>query len=139
MGIRYTDSAEGIAPENIKGFFHGWPKHPTPDKHLQLLQQSGEVMLAVDEDSGNVVGFVTAVTDGVLAAYIPLLEVLPSYRRRGIAKELVKRMLERLDDYYMIDLFCDLELQLFYTAMGMGPGTGMTIRNFDRQAGRPDS
>jgi hypothetical protein len=31
-------------------------------------------------DNGRVIGFITAVTDKVLSAYIPLLEVLPAYR-----------------------------------------------------------
>ena len=34
--------------------------------------------------SAQVVGFVTATSDGVLSAYIPFLEVVPAYRSRGI-------------------------------------------------------
>ena len=41
-------------------------------------------MLARD-DAGRVVGFVTAISDGVLSAYIPLLEVLPEYQGAGSA------------------------------------------------------
>jgi hypothetical protein len=32
-----------------------------------------------------VVGFITAISDGVLTAYVPFLEVLPAHRRQGVA------------------------------------------------------
>ena len=63
--------------------------------------------LALDGDA--VVGFVTAASDGVLSAFIPLLEVLPAYRDRGIGAELVRRLLGQLDDLYMVDLCCDAD------------------------------
>ena len=78
-------------------------------------------------EHGRVVGFITAISDGVLSAFIPLLEVLPEYQGRGIGSELVKRMLRELEDFYMVDLVCDPELESFYarfelillTSMGM--------------------
>ena len=90
----------------------------------------------MDGDSGNVVGFVTAISDHVLCAYIPLVEVLPAYRGRGIGSELVRRMLHRLSDLYAVDLLCDAELQPFYAALGMHPATGMMMRNYERQSGQ---
>jgi hypothetical protein len=44
-------------------------------------------------------------------------------------------MLERLKDFYMVDLLCDEDLQEFYEYMGMKKATGMMIRNFGRQTG----
>lgn len=83
--IRYTDSLEGIAPAQLSGgFFEGWPNPPSPETHLKILKNSDYTMLAIDEETGQVVGFITAISDGTLSAYIPLLEVLPAYRRRGI-------------------------------------------------------
>lgn len=81
------------------------------------------------------VGFITAITDGVLSAYIPLLEVLPAYRGRGTGSELLRRLLQKLDHLYMVDLLCDAELQPFYERMGMRPATGMMIRNYAKQSG----
>jgi precorrin-8X/cobalt-precorrin-8 methylmutase len=76
-----------------------------------------------------VIGFVTAVSDGVVSAYVPLLEVLPSYRRRGIGTELIRRLLARLDGLYMVDLACDEELVPFYERLGLGRvGVAMGIR-----------
>jgi ribosomal protein S18 acetylase RimI-like enzyme len=135
--IHYTSATESITPDQLAGFFEGWPNPPTPETHLRLLEQSDEVILAVDGTSGEVVGFITAISDGVLAAYIPLLEVRPAYRGRGIGTALVRRMLHRLDDLYMVDLLCDPALQPFYAALGMRPATGMMVRNYEQQSGAP--
>jgi len=135
--IRYVDSPDDIAPEQIHGFFQGWPDPPSPETHLRLLERSDYVVLAVDDESGDVVGFVTAITDHVLAAYIPFLEVRPGYRGRGIGSELMRRMLDRLQGLYMVDLVCDPELRPFYASVGMSPITAMMVRNPARQSGRP--
>ena len=136
--IAYRDGTEGVTAERLKGFFVGWPDPPSPETHLRLLAGSDHVVLAVDEESGDVVGFVTAISDGVLSAYIPFLEVLPGYQGRGIGRELMRRMLEKLRDLYVVDLLCDPELQLFYARMGMRPATGMMVRNYARQSGRAE-
>ncbi len=134
--IEYQHSAEDITPAQLNGFFVGWPNPPTPDVHLRLLRNSDAVMLAVDTETRQVVGFITAITDGVLAAYIPFLEVLPAYQHQGIGQTLVRRMLERLQDLYMIDLLCDTDIQSFYEPLGMYRAVGMCARNFARQSGQ---
>lgn len=137
VSIRYTDSLDGIDASQLKGgYFVGWPNPPSPETHLALLQGSSAVWLAVDDAAGMVVGFVTAISDGVLAAYVPLLEVLPGYQDRGIGTELVRRMLASLADIYMVDLLCDEELQPYYERLGMRRATGMLVRNYDAQSGR---
>lgn len=133
--ISYRFSSEGLTPSQIQGFFDGWPRKPSLETHLRLLAKSDEVVLAFDEHTECVVGFVTAITDHVLSAYIPLLEVLPEYRGRGIGRELVRKMLERLDGLYMVDVLCDEPLQGFYATLGMGPATGAALRNYERQSG----
>lgn len=134
--IRYTDSAETItADELCGGFFEGWPNPPSPETHLKLLKNSDHSVSAIDDGTDQVVGFITAISDGVLSAYIPLLEVLPPYRRQGIGTELMRRMMEKLRDLYMIDLITGPELQHFYERFGMGAAFGMTIRDYARQSG----
>ena len=133
--IRYSNAADGIRPGQLEGFFEGWPSPPTPETHVAIMRGSHRVVLALDEDGDAVVGFITAVSDGVLAAYIPLLEVLPSYRRRGIGRELVTRMQQELGELYMVDLVCDEAMEPFYASLGMKPARAMTARRFDRQSG----
>ncbi|GMU93068.1 MAG: hypothetical protein AMXMBFR4_21260 [Candidatus Hydrogenedentota bacterium] len=133
--IQYTSSLEGITPDKLSGFFEGWQHPPSPETHLKLLQNSSRVVLALDSENGRVVGFVTAMTDGVLSAYIPFLEVLPEYRGHGIGEELVKRIRTAVGDLYMIDFVCEPDMQPFYTRLGMKPSTGMMKRNLKRQSG----
>ncbi|TFH60931.1 MAG: GNAT family N-acetyltransferase [Candidatus Zixiibacteriota bacterium] len=133
--MSYCTTLEGISPDMLSGFFIRWPNPPTSETHLRILQQAYRVVLAVDDQTNRVVGFVNAISDGVLSAYIPLLEVLPDYQMQGIGDELVQRMLKLLDNLYMIDLTCDRRLQKFYERFGLRPYTGMMIRNFDHQAG----
>ena len=133
--IRYTNTTDGVSADQLQGFFVDWPNPPSPERHLELLNSSYAVELAVDSENNQVVGFITAVSDGVLSAYIPLLEVLPSHKGKGIGTELVKRMLERLSRFYMVDLLCDTGLQSFYTKLGMSCATGMMIRNYQMQCG----
>jgi ribosomal protein S18 acetylase RimI-like enzyme len=99
------------------------------------LRKSNKIVLAVDCESDRVVGFITAITDGTLSAYIPFLEVIPSHRHQGLGHELARRMLEKLNGYYMIDLCCDPEMESFYRGFGMTRSMAMSIRNHARQSG----
>jgi ribosomal protein S18 acetylase RimI-like enzyme len=114
--ITYTNTADALTADQLRGFFVGWPVAPSPERHLELLRGSHAVEPALDGEA--VVGFVTAISDGVMSAFIPLLEVLPEYRNQRIGTELVHRLLVQLDDLYMIDLCCDADLEPFYSALG---------------------
>ena len=133
--ITYRHTLEDITPDQLGGFFDGWSNPPSKEIHFNLLRNSDEVILAIEEDSEKVVGFITAITDGVLSAYIPFIEVLKNYRGEGIGKKLFRLMIDRLAEYYMIDLLCDEDLQEFYEKLGMIRAKGMMIRNYGRQSG----
>ncbi len=137
--IIYKDNIDNIDSDMLKGFFAGWKTLPSAEKHLELLQNSDYKIIAIDEDEdeneNKAVGFITAISDRVLSAYIPLLEVLPEYQNKGIGSELVKRMLDKLKDFYMIDIVCDESLQAFYEKFGMKKYSAMIKRNYDRQSG----
>jgi ribosomal protein S18 acetylase RimI-like enzyme len=137
--IIFKNSIEDVRVEQLEGFFVGWRSHPTPETHLRLLEQSDYVVLAVDDErEGRVVGFITAISDKVLSAYIPFLEVLPEYQYKGIGRELLKIMLEQLKDYYMVDLVADPNRVSFYEQFGMGQATAMVLRQYDRQTGQKE-
>jgi ribosomal protein S18 acetylase RimI-like enzyme len=129
--IAYETTLEGVREQDLGAFFVGWPTRPSAATHLRLLQGSELVVLARESESGRVVGFVTAVGDGVLSAFIPLLEVVPEYQGRGIGSELVRRMLTLLEGTYMVDLLCDDDLVSFYERFGMSRRVAMVLRNRD--------
>jgi len=137
--ITYPTTLDDVRVDHLRGgFFAGWPNPPSPEAHYRILAGSAAIVLA-REPGGDVVGFVTAVSDGVSCAYIPHLEVLAAYQGQGIGAELVRRMLARLRHLYMIDLVCDPSVQPFYERLGMRAVVGMVVRNYDRQGCEPIS
>ncbi len=128
--IIYKTGTESIVADDLEDFFEGWGKKPDPEKRLKILQNSDHIITAHDE--GRLIGFINAITDKTLSAYIPLLEVLPAYRGKGIGGELVKRMTELLSSFYMIDLCCDDDLSGFYEKLGFNKSVGMIKRNYDK-------
>ena len=127
--INYTTDMSTITPDMLDtGFFVGWPNPPSTTTHLQLLQSSYKAWVAIDD--GKVIGFINAVSDGVLSAYIPLLEVVPAYQGKGIGKALTQHMLDSLNHLYMVDLLCDENMQNYYEKFNMYKAQGMLIRNY---------
>ncbi len=115
-------------------FFEGWPNPPTPEKLWRVLSGSSHMALAVED--GQVIGFMQAISDGVLSAYIPLLEVRAQWRGQGIASRLMENLLGQLDGLYMIDTACDDDLMPFYERFGMMRGNAMIRRDYANQHGK---
>lgn len=131
MNVSYTDNLNDLAAGQLEGFFVDWPTRPDAEAHLRILAGSYKVWLAMD--GHQCVGRINAISDGVFYAYIPLLEVLPSYRGKGIGRELVKRMIDSLSVMYAIDLQCDETLESYYQQLGFSSKIGMVIRNRENQ------
>lgn len=135
--VRYPDTPEGLRAHRLRGgFFEGWPDPPDPDEDLRLLE-NGDAGVHALEESGDVVGFITAIADNVLYAYIPLLEVLPAYQGGGVYRELLRRVLSGFRDL----TWCGTALRPraarpFYALLGMRPTAGKASRRRENQAGR---
>ena len=129
MNIHYTRDISTITPVMLQGFFIGWPTPPTPDTHLKILQNSHVAFVAIDTLSNQVVGFINAISDGILSAYIPLLEVLPPYQNQGIGRQLVNLVLAEYKDLYMIDCCHDESLAPYYKKFGAYPGQASLFRH----------
>lgn len=128
-GIRYTDDMSALTADRLRGFFVGWPTAPSPEQHLAVLRGSYRAVVAIDEATDEIVGFITMISDGVLTAFIPWLEVLPSHQSRGVGGELVARILAGTEHLYSVDLLCDAPLQAYYQRFGMAPVPGMTVHH----------
>ena len=124
--IEFRTSVEGLRPDQLDGFFVGWPSPPSPERHLALLRGSTHSVVALDGD--RVVGFVTVLSDGVLMASIPLLEVLPGHQGRGIGRELVEVAVSLVGELYQVQLCCDDDGRPFYEKLGFLRVNGMVRR-----------
>ena len=133
--LRFQSDLNNTGPEHLQGFFEGWPDPPSADTLHRTLTASYRVSLAVDAQSGEVAGFIQAISDGILTAFIPLLEVRPAFRGQGTGQALVTHLLAQLDHLYAVDLSCDEELTPFYERLGFTPGRAMIRRRYSRQSG----
>jgi ribosomal protein S18 acetylase RimI-like enzyme len=131
--ITYSNDKKYIDHVSAIGFFVGWPNSPSEQTLKKILENSQHIYLAMDK--GRLVGFINAISDKVLTAYIPLLEVLPEYKGLGIGQSLVIKMKEDLNTYYMIDICCDHDVVPFYERQGFKKGNSVMIRNYKQQAG----
>ncbi len=131
--ISYNTDVSDLAEGDLAGFFVGWPTPPSPAQHLAVLRGSYRVVIA--RSGSEIAGFVNMISDGVLTAFIPWLEVRPEFQRRGIGSELMRRILAEGGHLYSVDLTCDESLRPYYERLGMAALTGMGLRNRDACAG----
>jgi len=129
--ITYHSDLTRIQPDDLHGFFEGWPNPPSPQVHHRMLAGSSHFIVAVPDGESRVIGYVAAISDGVLSAYISQLEVLPAHRGGGVGSALVRAMLDRLRGMYVVDLVCDPDVQPFYEAAGMKRWSAMVLRNYE--------
>ena len=133
--IRYQTDLEGIGVESLEGpFFVGWLDPPSPETHLRILQAATHRVIALNGDK--VVGFASAISDGILTAYVPLVEVAEEYQGRGIGTEIVNRLVDDIGDLYFVDLITDEDIVPFYAELGFKRVVGVARRNYSMQAGR---
>jgi GNAT superfamily N-acetyltransferase len=131
--ITYSNDIKVLDKLSLAGFFVGWPNPPSDKTLERLLKNSQHIWLAIK--GGELIGFINAISDQVLSAYIPLLEVLPEYQGQGIGQVLVKKIREDLQKYYMIDICCDEDVLPFYEKQGFKKGHSVMIRNYKNQSG----
>ncbi|WP_130866342.1 GNAT family N-acetyltransferase [Acidipropionibacterium timonense] len=124
--ITYTTRAGAVAPEQIDGFFVGWPHPPSPTTLVDVMDGSFRRVWALERD--RVVGYVNAISDGILTAFIPWLEVHPDFQGQGIGRDLISRIVAELDGMYSIDVCCDPELVPYYEKLGFLPLSGAGLR-----------
>lgn len=127
--IYYTDDLTAVRDDMLRGFFVGWPRRPSAAQHLAVLRGSYRSVVAIDDADDRVAGFVNMISDGVLTAFIPWLEVLPEYQGQGIGSELMRRILDGTERFYSVDLVCDADLVPYYERLGMHGWTSAMLRH----------
>ena len=93
-----------------------WTAARSPAAIQTMLDQT-RVCLGV-WDGDQLIGFARAVTDDIFRATVEDVIVDQAYRGRGIGRELLRRLLDRLAHVEEIMLVCEDHLIPFYTALG---------------------
>lgn len=116
-------------PADHAEFFVGWPVKPSYELVMKHFEASHPLFLL--NENSDVVGFISALTDCALYAFIALLEVRKSEQGKGYGKFLFAEMLKSLEGMYAIDLVCDVDLDSFYEPFGFTKWNAMIQRNPD--------
>lgn len=102
-----------ITPSDLKQLYdelEWWP-----DRQEEDIKRTLNLGLAVGAWKYNrLIGFCRAVSDGIFRAYIEDVAVIAPFRKQGIGKEMVNRMMEELSHIHVVSLFCEEGLECFY-------------------------
>jgi len=97
--------------------------------HEFLTQQvAGARWVVHAYDGARLVGFCRAISDGVSNAYISSVMVHPEYRRHGIGREMLARLLGGKGDIKFV-LHTRTAAAAFYAEVGFAPASDMMIRD----------
>lgn len=99
-------------------------------KPLDFLRQQieGTRWVAHAYDGTELVGFARAISDGVSSGYISSVMVDPEYRRRGIGRMLIERLLTGRDTIKFV-LHSRRDAAAFYAACGFTAADDMMVRD----------
>ena len=92
MSVTYTDE-KNLDPNIVRDFFNQyatWKVHPQVEKWEKILANSSAIVSGWDRNS--LLGFARGISDEVRYAQVLDVLVHPDYRRIGIGKELIRRL-----------------------------------------------
>ena len=127
--IDYRDQSHPLDLDQLAHLFDavGW-QHRTrdPERLAQMVRGSMYGVSALDDE--RLVGYARAISDGAFNAYVSTVVVLPEYQRRGIGREMVRRLLDGHDHVQFV-LHARAEVHPFYIACGFRPAPDMLRRD----------
>jgi ribosomal protein S18 acetylase RimI-like enzyme len=125
--ITYSQSLDAVTDADLTGFLAHWDFMPPSGILLAMLNGSTHVILARDESSSTLCGYITALSDGLVCSYISALEVRLAYRHQGIGTALLTQMTSQLQTYGTY-LSCAPAMVAFYESQGFKQTVGMSKR-----------
>jgi ribosomal protein S18 acetylase RimI-like enzyme len=118
LAIRYRVNAP-ISAEDLRAIYEASGlRRPTRDKR-RLAQMARHADLTITAwDGRKLVGVARALTDFVYCCYLSDLGVALEYQRRGIGREMVRRLHARLGDRVMVLLLEAERARGYYAKIG---------------------
>jgi ribosomal protein S18 acetylase RimI-like enzyme len=118
MPIAYRDTHD-VDLDQLAALFDavGWQRRTANRTRLARLVD-GSLWVVSAWDGDVLVGFARAISDGVFNAYISTVAVLPEYQKRGIGRELVRRLMEDRDGIQFV-LHANERAYPFYLHIGL--------------------
>ena len=110
----------------------GWHDRSRDTGRLAKLV-SGSLFVVSAWHGDRLVGFARAISDGVSHAYVSDVAVREDYRRRGIGRELLRRLVSGRDDISFV-LHARADLEAFCAERGFQVATDMWRRAPARKA-----
>jgi ribosomal protein S18 acetylase RimI-like enzyme len=126
--ITYRDTRDVDVFQLAKLFEQAGWHHRTRDLGRLARVVSGSTFVVSAWDEGQLVGFARAMSDGASDAHISTIAVLEPYRRRGIGRELLRRLVVGRDELAFI-MHAPPELATFCTKVGFKPAPNMFRRS----------
>jgi len=115
--IRYSESRD-LPSEAVLSLYHAnaWSAADKPEALLRALQASHSLVTAWED--GQLVGLGNTISDGHLVVYYPHLLVLPNHQRRGIGREIMRRLMARYEGFHQHMIVADARAIRFYEKCG---------------------
>lgn len=97
-----------------------WKEHYDKSALKSLIQGSFAFAVVIDNKNNKTIGMGRILSDGISDAYIQDLVILPEYRKKGIGKKLVKKLIRycKLKKIYWIALIAEPNQDTFYKNIG---------------------
>ena len=109
-----------------------WKEHYDPEGLDALISGSFIFVIAVDASAGMAVGMGRAISDSVSDAWLQDIVVLDDYRKRGIGRAIIEKLLElcKKNDLTWIGLVSEPGTGVLYESLGFEtlPGEPMLYR-----------
>lgn len=120
MPIAYQDT-KSIPQDQVLTLYRAnqWSSADKPQKLCEGLRNSHRLVSAWDAD--RLVGLANSLSDGCLVVYYSHVLIHPEYRRRGIGRELMTRLMSHYQDFHQQVLIADGDAVEFFRSLGFGP------------------
>jgi aralkylamine N-acetyltransferase len=97
-----------------------WKDYMDPARLRDLIRESYLFAVAIDNCADKSIGMGRVISDGIADAYLQDVVVLPDWRRKGVGKMIVSKLLEccRSRGIFWIGLIAQPETDEFYKSLG---------------------